>query len=265
MSIDYALWKWKEVPPRITSGLCYLLLAEGMECPETAPLDIEGLNDQIEAAFPDPDALALLVEFSSSVIFLETHGSTPISTVEWFVTLAEKEGMVFFDPQTEPITKADEKECRRRAKELQRRSDALRAKASLLELRTKAAEGDPKALFSLGNCYSFGEGVKKDLSMAFAFFQQSAKAGCSDGMFNLAACYRLGEGVAKDIQAAILWYQQAAEADPRFAFYALGEMYASGETGTIDKEKAIEYLQLAWDRGNTAAYTLLRSLGVRPE
>jgi TPR repeat protein len=82
--------------------------------------------------------------------------------VEWFVSLAEREGMVFFDPQNEPVTEADEKECRRRAKKLRRQADAQRAKAALQELRAKAAEGDPKALFQLGNCYSFGEGVKKD-------------------------------------------------------------------------------------------------------
>jgi len=264
MSTDYALWKWNEVPPRITAGLCYLLLAEGVDCPEAVPLDIESLNHQIGIAFPDHGALGLIVNFAESVIFLEAHGSTPDSSVEWFATLAQREGMVFFDPQNEPMTKADEKECRRRVKQFQRRADALRAKASLLELRAKAAEGDPKALFSLGNCYSFGEGVKKDLSMAFSLFEKSAKAGCSDGMFNLAACYRLGEGVEKDIQVAISWYERTAEADPRHAFYALGEMYASGETGTIDKEKAAYYLQLSWDEGNAAAYSLLRSLGVRP-
>jgi tetratricopeptide (TPR) repeat protein len=265
MSIDYALWKWNEVPPRITAGLCYLLLAEAVGCPEAAPLDIERLNNQIQTAFPDPAALALTVNFDSSVLFLETHGSTPLSVLEWFVALAEKEGMVFFDPQTAPVTKADEKELQRRAKEFQRRNDALRAEASVAEWRAKAAAGDPEALFRLGNCYSFGEGVAKDLKMAFALFEQSAKAGYSDGMFNLAACYRLGEGVARDIQTAISWYQRAAETDPRFAFYALGEIYAAGESGAVDKEKAIYYLQLSWDAGNTAAYTLLRSLGVRPQ
>lgn len=265
MSIDYALWKWQEVPPRITAGLCYLLLAEDVECSETAPLDIERLKDQIETAFPDQEAIALVVDFTSSALFLNTYGSTPVSAVEWFVDLAAREGMVFFDPQTEPVTKADEKEHKRRAKEFQRRMDWLRAEAELEELRAKAAEGDPQALFRLGNCYSFGEGVKRDRKMAFALFEQSAKAGYSDGMFNLAGCYRLGEGVAKDIQAAVSWYERAAETDPRFAFYALGEIYANGETGSVDREKAIHYLQLAWDGGNTSAYTLLRSLGVRPQ
>ncbi|HWM94135.1 MAG TPA: isoprenylcysteine carboxylmethyltransferase family protein [Thermoanaerobaculia bacterium] len=44
----------------------------------------------------------------------------------------------------------------------------------------------------------------------------------------------------------------------------MGEIYAAGETGSVDKKKAIYYLQLAWDNGNTTAYTLMRSLGARP-
>jgi TPR repeat protein len=255
MSIDYALWKWKEVPPPITPGLCYLLLAEGLACAEAVPLDLDTLRDSIDTAFPD---LPLVLQFSPCGILLTTGSGTPIEVVDWFVDLAKREGMVFFDPQNEPITEGDEQEC-------QRRSDALSAEAALPELRVKAAAGDPKALFRLGNCYSFGEGVAQDLSMAFTLFEQSAMAGCSDGMFNLAACYRLGEGVAKDIQQAISWYERAAEADPRLGFYALGEIYANGEAGAVDRDKAISYLQLSWDKGNVGAYKLLRSLGVRSQ
>jgi len=265
MSIDYALWKWSKAPPEITAGLCYLLLTESLECAEVAPLDVERLNDEIEVAFPDPDALALVVEVSPSVVFLDTHGSTPISVVEWFANFAAREGLIFFDPQNAPITEADERECQRRTEQLQLREANLRAAASLGELRVQAAAGDPRALLRLGNCYSFGEGVVHDHSIAFALFEQAAKAGYSDGMFNLAACYRLGQGVKRDIDAAITWYLKAAETDPRFAYFALGEIYANGENGEANKEKAIYYLQLSWDRGNPAAYRFLRSLGVRPQ
>lgn len=264
MSIDYALWKWSEVPPKITPGLCYLLLAEGVECPEAAPLDIDRLKDEIETAFPNLAGLALDIDFQQSALLLNTYGSTPVSAVEWFVDLAKREGMVFFDPQNDAVTKADEKALERRTREFQKRLDALRAEAALPELRARAEAGDPEALYKLGNCYSFGEGVKKDRKMAFSFFEQAAKAGYSDGMFNLAACYRRGEGVKKDVQAAISWYERAAETDPRFGYLALGEIYANGETGSVDREKALQYLQLAWDHGNTAAYHLMRSLGVRP-
>jgi tetratricopeptide (TPR) repeat protein len=255
MSIDYALWKWKEVPPRITSGLCYLLLAEGIECAEVAPLEDERLRDEIDTVFPERP---FELELGPGGILLSFSSSTPMEVVEWFIALAKREGMVFFDPQEErSITKADEKAY-------ERRSEEARAKAGLQELLAQAEAGDPKALFTLGNRYSFGEGVAKDLKMAFTLFEKSALAGCSDGMFNLAACYRFGEGVKKNVQQAISWYERAAEYDPKFGFFALGEIYANGETGAVDRDKAIHYLQLAWDHDNRAAYKLLRELGAPP-
>jgi tetratricopeptide (TPR) repeat protein len=262
MSIDYALWKWKKEPPGITPGLCYLLLIEGVNCPEAAPLDSDRVHDEIEVAFPEqPFELNL----SSSGIMFSVSSSTPMEVVEWFIAFAEREGMVFFDPQDErSITKADEKEFERRFEAFQAEQEDARAKEGMQELLAQAEAGDPKALFTLGNRYSFGEGVKKDLKMAFTLFEKSALAGCSDGMFNLAACYRFGEGVKKDVQQAISWYERAAESDARFSYFALGEIYANGETGTVDRDKAIHYLQLAWDHDNRAAYKLLRALGAPP-
>lgn len=262
MSIDYALWKWKKEPPGIMPGLCYLLLAEGIKCAEVAPLEDERLGDEIDTAFQER---SFELELGPGGILLSFSSSTPIEVVEWFIALAEREGMVFFDPQQEgSVTKADEKEFQRRFEAFQAEQEDARAKEGMQELLAQAEAGDSKALFTLGNRYSFGEGVKKDLKMAFTLFEKSALAGCSDGMFNLAACYRFGEGVKKDVQQAISWYERAAESDPRFCYFALGEIYANGETGAVDRDKAIHYLQLAWDHDNRAAYKLLRELGAPP-
>ncbi len=216
MSLDYALWKWKEDPPSLTAGLCYLLLAEGMECSAVAPLEVDRLQSQIEAAFPEiwseEGEFPLACEVSPLVIQLQAYGSTPISTVMWFVSLAEREGMVFFGLQeTNSVSKEDEKAFRSRKKALRAQEASFRQERELAELRKRVAEGDPKALFELGNRYSFGEGVKQDPRKAFALFQQSADAGCNDGSFNLAACYRYGEGVERDISQAIAWYERASD------------------------------------------------------
>ncbi len=258
MSIDYALWKWKEVPPRITSGLCYLLLAEGVDCAEAAPLD-DRLRDEINKAFP---GRSFELDLSPFGILLSMSSSTAMEVGDWFIAFAKREGMVFFDPQDEgSITKADEKKFQRRFEAFQAEQEGARAKAGMQELVAQAEAGDPKALFTLGNRYSFGEGVAKDL---ITLFEKSALAGCSDGMFNLAACYRFGEGVKKDVQQAISWYERAAESDPKLSYFALGEIYANGETGAVERDKAIHYLQLAWDHDNRAALKLLHSLGTLP-
>lgn len=269
MGTDYAIWKWKEEPPSITAGLCYLLLAEGIECSDLAPLEVDRLSGQIETAFPeiwgDTGDFPLSCEILPASILLGAYGSTSISTLEWFVSLAEREGMVFFDPQEEgSISKADEKELRRRRKALQAQEISIRQERELAELNARAAEGDPKALFQLGNRYSFGEGVKKDPVKAFTLFQRSAEEGYGDGMFNLAACYRFGEGVRRDMDSAIAWYERASETDKLFGPFALGEIYAKGETGEVDRSKAIYYLQLAWENGNQDAVSLLKALDALP-
>jgi TPR repeat protein len=262
VGIDYYLWKWKALPPTITPGVCCLLLMEGMECPEAAELDIESLEAKVDAVFPER---MFVLDFTSWAVLLHTSTSTPIEVAEWFLDLAGRDGMVFFDPQTAVITKADHEELERRAEQWESKQQAARATAELPALEAKAAAGDPKALFDLANLYNFGEGVKRDYNKAFELFELSANAGWSDGMFNLAACYRFGEGVEKDIDKALAWYARAAEKDPAFGFFALGEIYARGETGVLDRDKALHYLQLAWDHGNRGAYKIMRELGVTPK
>ena len=262
MGIDYCLWKWKALPPTITPGVCYLLLTEGIECPEAAELNIESLETEIDAAFPER---SFELDFTSWAIWLGTKTSTPIEVAEWFLDLARRQGMVFFDPQTAVITKADHQEFERRAEQWESKQLAERAAAELPRLEAQAAAGDPKALFDLANLYSFGDGVAQDYNKAFRLFEQSANAGWPDAMFNLATCYRLGEGVGRDIDQALVWYARAAEKDPGFGFFALGEIYARGETGAIDRDQALHYLQLAWDHGNRAAYKIMRELGVTPK
>lgn len=261
MSIDYGLWKWGKQPPEISPGLCYLLLIEGIDCPEALPLDVGRVEAEIHAAFPER---AFEVNLHPNGIMLGLPLGASASVAEWFAAFAAREGMVFFDPQNDPITKRDERALERRREAFSKQQEYARAQAELPELMARAEAGDAKALFTLGNRYSFGEGVAKNLKMAFKFFEKSALAGSSDGMFNLATCYRLGEGAKKDVQQAISWYERAAERDPKFAYFALGEIYANGETGAVDRDKAIHYLQLAWDHDNRQALKLLVSLGTLP-
>jgi tetratricopeptide (TPR) repeat protein len=267
MGLDYSLWKWKDDPPAMSAGLCYLLLAEGLESPAVVPLDEERLIAQIGAEFPDiwTQSEPVLCEVAPLVVRVEGSFSVAGSVLDWFEAFAEREGLHFFDPQDKgSISKDDRKEVRRRQLVLYKREAADRQERELAELRRRCAEGDGKAYFELGNRFSFGEGVRKNPREAFAHFQKSADLGCGDGMFNLAACYRNGEGVPRDIAQAIAWYERASESDRSFGPLALGEIYANGETGTVDREKALHYLRLSWEQGNRQARKLLEELGDLP-
>ena len=77
---------------------------------------------------------------------------------------------------------------------------------------TKAAEQEcPEAQYELGDCYSYGIGVAKDLEQAFEWYQKSAEQGDCTAQCNLGYCYENGIGVEKDVIKATEWYQKSAE------------------------------------------------------
>jgi len=262
LSTDYGLWKWRHDPPRITAGLCYLMLAEGFECEEVAPLEVERLRQEIDAAFPKPSTE---VSFAPAGILLNACSSTPMEVIEWFQLLAEREGLVFFDPQDHrAVTKADEQAFAQRRMQYDEEQRIARLRAQLDGLRRQSSSGDAEATFTLANLYRLGEAVERDGDLAFQLYERAALAGSSKAMFHLAHCYRTGEGVPRDVAQAVHWYTRASERDPAFACFALGEIYANGELGAPDPDRARQALQQSWEHGNPAAYRLLRTLGLKP-
>lgn len=90
-------------------------------------------------------------------------------------------------------------------------------------------EGDAKALCSVGkDYYQFAHGDQDRLSLAFAYFMESAKLGSAEGQFMLGVFYKNGYGVAADLQEAAKWYRNAAEKNHETACEVLSEMYAKG-------------------------------------
>jgi len=268
MSIDYALFKIASTHA-ITPGLAYLLLSADLHSEELEDIDVTRLDDEINAAFPGAfeereNDHSFQCQLSPHGILLETYSSTPDSVLFWFQALAQREGMTFFDPQNDKITKKDQADFTNRTLAAEAEDERFSVTRQLPQLMARAEAGDAHALFLLGNRYSFGEGVPVDKHKAFTCYEASANGGDPDGMFNLAACYRFGDGVPKDISKAIEWYEQATEKDKIFAPYALGEIYMNGEGVPVDKQKAIEYFFLARNNGNQDAGKPLRALGALP-
>ena len=121
------------------------------------------------------------------------------------------------------------------------------------ELMKQAEEGDAGAQFSLGVMYYEGEGVPKDESRAFEWFQKAAAQGYSNAQFNLGWMYAKGEGVSKDATKAVEWYQKAAAQGQTDAQFNLGVMYAKGEGVPKDATKAVEWYQKAAAQGQARA------------
>src|SRR5688572_30730221 len=124
------------------------------------------------------------------------------------------------------------------------------------------------ALYNLGECYEFGDGVSKDEIKAFEFYKKSADQGYLSAQFYLGYCYVNGIGtevnkvkgfelynqaagkkdssniglqyendeqIISDIDKVNFWYHKAAENDNKFALYKLGEFYESGRG--VDKNE----------------------------
>ncbi|MBN6076383.1 sel1 repeat family protein [Aggregatibacter actinomycetemcomitans] len=61
-----------------------------------------------------------------------------------------------------------------------------------------------------GQMYLNGEGVAKDPSAAFGYFQKAAARGGITGQYWLGYCYENGVGTAKGITQALDWYRKSA-------------------------------------------------------
>jgi TPR repeat protein len=208
--------------------------------------------------------MASRCELLPTAIHLQAYSDTGDEVLDWFLAFAERERLEFFDPQTEEITTADATGLKLRLAAATAAEREYRLRRDFPELLERANSKDPRALVELGNRYSFGDGVARDLEQAFSLYLRAADLGFSDGMFNVAACYRLGEGVAKDLAAAAAWYERALQDDKVFAPFALGELYSTPDGLPNDTVKAIAYFQIALDSGHQDARRELRRLGALP-
>lgn len=73
-----------------------------------------------------------------------------------------------------------------------------------------AAQGYPNAKKKLGMMYYKGQGVPRQLSVAFQWFKQAAEQGVADAQNNLALMYFKGEGITKDFILSYQWVSLAA-------------------------------------------------------
>lgn len=107
---------------------------------------------------------------------------------------------------------------------------------------------DSYAMFNLGTCYETGEGVGKDMRMAFKFYEMAARAGHSDAQYIVGACYELGEGVEVDMKQAVRYYRLASNVRHVKAMYNLGRMYYAGRGVSVQYFEAVSW----YSRSNPA-------------
>jgi TPR repeat protein len=140
-------------------------------------------------------------------------------------------------------------------------------------LQAAAEAGNLDAMYELGRCLDYGEGVDQDQEAAVEWYRKAAAQGHDGAMYELARSLESGVGVDEDQEEAVEWFRKAAEAGNLDAMYELGRCLDYGEGVDQDQEAAVEWYRKAAAQGHDGAmYELARSLasgtgveGVREE
>ena len=135
-------------------------------------------------------------------------------------------------------------------------------------LRARAESGEAEAQLKLGDMYSYGDGVDKDMREAVHWYRKAAKQGDHYGYGNLRslaaiqgvaeAQFAIGE-LAKDTREAVHWFHKAAEQGHANAQAHLGEAYYEGDGVAKDAREAVHWYRKAAEQGHAGAQNNLGS------
>lgn len=133
-------------------------------------------------------------------------------------------------------------------------------KVGLIDIRNlllNAEKGDADAQFSLGTCYSHGNGVEKDLRKAEYWWIKAASQ--CDGKFSyqyrLGYYYFYGFVLSKKYEQAVYWWKRSAGNGNILALKSLATCYSNGYGVEIDLTRAFDlYKKLATTGDKEYAY-----------
>ena len=88
---------------------------------------------------------------------------------------------------------------------------------ALKELRPAAENGDPNAMYYLGQMYAAGFGVKKDPAKALAYYREAAEMGYPPAQTEYGTALAIGDGVKQDVEKGLKWLLIAARTGDKSA------------------------------------------------
>lgn len=131
-------------------------------------------------------------------------------------------------------------------------ADPARAISLLKQIYVKSPQSLDVAV-RLGQAYSDGNYVERDLDLALQYFEEAATQGSVRAQIRTAKAYLDGIGTDRNAAKAITWYQQAADAGSTTALLQLGRIFASGGITEINPELAFVYFYRAAEADSTEA------------
>ncbi len=115
---------------------------------------------------------------------------------------------------------------------------------ALEEWRPLAEQGDADAQYYLGNMYTSGWGVPRDLAEAAYWYGMAAAQEHAEAQFSLGDSYDHGD-IPRDLAEAAKWYRKAADQGHADAMVMLGLMYQAGRGVPQDDAEAAKWLDRA--------------------
>ncbi|MBP9692135.1 MAG: sel1 repeat family protein [Alphaproteobacteria bacterium] len=111
------------------------------------------------------------------------------------------------------------------------------------------------SLVLLARCYFYGQGVNKNHTEGFKYFQEAAILGEKNALIHMAMAYQYGNGVGRDLESAIKYWESVAARYPNELVHA-GLCYDSRAFELKNEgkdQKAVEYFKKAYKYYQDAA------------
>ncbi len=144
--------------------------------------------------------------------------------------------------------------------------------ASLSEIKSifelGVSTGDTSAFIGLGDLYSDGKLVKKDIEEAVRYYTKALEAGNLWAASKLGTAYRMLPDQSVPAEIVLSTYEKGTQVDDSAAFVGLGDLYADAKLFPTDPLKAKSYYETALTLGSGVAAGKLGklfSLGTGPE
>jgi len=144
------------------------------------------------------------------------------------------------------------------ADEIARRLSGPREEVAAF-VREAAEAGSAEAQARLGQMLLDGDGVARDATEAFGWFERAALAGHLEAANMIGRCYDLGWGVTVDKAKAAAWFRQAAGRGLTWAKYNYATLLALGQGVAEDKATALALFEEAAAEGNAKAHNFVGS------
>jgi TPR repeat protein len=96
--------------------------------------------------------------------------------------------------------------------------------------RSLAERGDAYAMWVIGDLHAQGNGVEKDMGLAFSWYLKSAEADYAPAYFAVGRCYQFGWGTPANAEKAVEWFKRAASAGNKAAERELNKIQQKQES-----------------------------------